>query len=413
MTMRGVIHRMSAYLGFVLRHRRLLAFGVIAATLSGFGQTFFIGLFNDELRDAFTLSHGEIGLIYGSAILASAVALIIIGRLYDRIRLQNFVILAAVILSAGCALLSVSTVLAGLVAALFLLRLGGQGMMGHIATTTMARRFHGGRGKAVSVVALGFPLAEALFPLGAVLLLAIVTWRDLWWIGAIVVPVVFLPVMLQLLHGAEGGEAPSEHSRQRIGPDWRPAQVIRDPRFLLLTPAAVTGPFVVTIAFFHQIPLATDKGWTLELMASGLALFALGHVSGLLLGGPCVDRWSALRVLPPALTPIVGALIVLALFDATWAALLWPALLGLGLGLAGTASGALLTELYGVTHLGAIRAMLQAVMIVATAIGPPVVGWLLDHDVGTTAIALGLAVSVTLTALLAMGSDHSKSLNNR
>lgn len=176
---------------------------------------------------------------------------------------------------------------------------------------------------------------------------------------------------------------------------------MRDWRFLLIVPGAVTAPFVVTVVFFHQVPLAAAKGWSTDLIASGLALFAIGHISGLLGAGPLVDRLTATRLFVPSLLPQILAMAVLALFDATWAALLWPALLGLGLGLNATVLTPLLAERYGLGHLGAIRALVQALMIFSTAVGPPLFGALLDQGSGTSILAGGIGLGIVLAATLA------------
>ncbi|MDR9437404.1 MAG: MFS transporter [Thiohalophilus sp.] len=389
------------YLAFLWAHRRLLAFGLLTAMLSGFGQTFYIGLFNPQLRDSFNLGHGELGLVYGGATLASALLLTWLGKLYDRSDLRLFLSGAALLLITGCLLLGASNGLVALLLALFLLRLGGQGLMTHIALTTMAQRFHGGRGKAVSIAAMGLPLAEAVFPATAVAALAYLHWRELWLLGSVVVLVLFLPLLLWLLKGAHGGELPAETREQHYSRDWSRHEVVRDWRFLLLVPAAVAAPFTVTIAFFHQIPLAEAKGWTTELVASGLALFAVGHVVGLLGAGPLVDRLTATRLFVPSLLPLIAAMAVLAGFDATWAALLWPALLGLGLGFNSSALTPLLAERYGLAHLGAIRALLQAIMILSTAIGPPLLGGLLDRGLNTDVLAGGIGTAILIATVLA------------
>ncbi|MDY6981025.1 MAG: MFS transporter, partial [Pseudomonadota bacterium] len=143
------------------------------------------------------------------------------------------------------------------------------------------------------------------------------------------------------------------------------------------------------------------KGWSTELVASGLALFAVGHVGGLLGAGPLVDRLTATRLFVPSLLPLFAAMAVLALFDATWAALLWPALLGLGLGFNSSALTPLLAERYGLLHLGAIRALLQALMILSTAVGPPLFGLLLDRGFGTETLATAIAAAILIATLLA------------
>ena len=63
--------------------------------------------------------------------------------------------------------------------------------------------------------------------------------------------------------------------------------------------------------------------------------------------------------------------------------------------------GAVFAELYGTGHLGAIRSMVQACMVFATAGAPALFGWLLDAGVGFPAIALGCTAYVLGAALLA------------
>ena len=397
----ATITYLSSYFRFLLEHRRLVAFGLLTSTLSGFGQTFFIGLFNPNLREAYSLGHGQVGLIYGAATLTSAVLLTYVGRLYDRSDLRVFLTGSAIVLAAGCAVMAGAHSLVFLFLALLLLRHGGQGLMGHISLTTMARYFYQGRGKALSVAALGFTLAEASFPPAAVAVLDRADWRVVWWVGAAVVLGVFLPLLLWLLRGdGQRGEAPSDTERAPDR-DWTLRQALTDRRFALVVPAAVAAPFVVTVMFFHLAAMAADKGWSLELAALGISMFAVGHVVGVLGGGPFVDRFTGATTIAPALIPMALSFAVLAGFEATWAALVWPLLLGLSMGVGQTAISALLAELYGPSHLGAIRAIVHAVVVVSTAVGPPLIGLLLDRGVGTQTIALGFAAGVALAAGMA------------
>ena len=63
-------------------------------------------------------------------------------------------------------------------------------------------------------------------------------------------------------------------------------------------------------------------------------------------------------------------------------------MMGLGAGAFRTVTGALWAELYGVDHLGAIRAMVAACMVFASAGSPVSMGWLIDAGVGIEAIAV-------------------------
>ncbi len=391
---------MRQYLTFLASHHRLLGFGVLTAMLSGFGQTFYIGLFNPQLRESFALGHSELGLLYGGATLLSAALLAWLGGLYDRCDPRWFVSATVVLLMLGCLSLGAAVNSISLFIALCALRLGGQGLMSHIALTTIALRFNRSRGKAVAITAMGFPLAEASFPIVAVAAMAWLEWSRVWW-GSAALLAACLPLLLWLLGGAaeltgvndmRGGQVAREFSRREVLRDWR---------FALLIPAAATPGFIVTIAFFYQLPLTAPKGWSTELVASGLALYALGHMLGLMSAGPLVDRFSGTRMLVPALLPLLGSMLLLTLFEARWAALVWPAMLGLGQGLIATALTALLAERYGLIHLGAIRATLQAFMVVSTALGPPLVGALLDAGASPVALTASLAGSVLMAISLA------------
>ncbi len=58
-------------------------------------------------------------------------------------------------------------------------------------------------------------------------------------------------------------------------------------------------------------------------------------------------------------------------------------------------------ERYGILHLGAIRSMNQAVMVVATAVAPILLGFLLDQEVGVPVLAASLAALAAIAAFTA------------
>ena len=56
---------------FILSEPRLLLFGFFISFFAGFGQTFFISIFNLEIRSLLNLSDGQFGLVYSLATLTS------------------------------------------------------------------------------------------------------------------------------------------------------------------------------------------------------------------------------------------------------------------------------------------------------------------------------------------------------
>ena len=95
------------------------------------------------------------------------------------------------------------------------------------------------------------------------------------------------------------------------------------------------------------------------------------------------------------------ALLALSFADGPWLAPLYLGLAGLGMGLANCPMGVIWVELYGSTHLGAIRSLAQSAMIFSTAVAPVSVGLLLDGDWTMAQVAVLLAVLVVLASLLA------------
>ena len=62
---------------------KIIIFGFIFTFFSSFGQSFFIGLFNSNIRADLNITHGQFGAIYASATLISSFFLIWIGKKID------------------------------------------------------------------------------------------------------------------------------------------------------------------------------------------------------------------------------------------------------------------------------------------------------------------------------------------
>ena len=399
------------YLDFLVANRRFLAFGFAMAFFSSFGQTFFIAVFGGELRAEFGLSHGEFGSLYSAATVASGTILIWAGRQIDRFSLRLFSGLVCGLLAFACLSMAWVPSLAVLGLAIFVCRLAGQGLMSHTALTSMARHFERDRGTAVSIANLGFPAGQAVFPIIAVSAIAAIGWRGTWLAAAGLAAIGVLPLTRWLLRGHRDRERPaggtvsgaSSASAQSPRRQWSRAEVLRDRRFYLVLPAAMFPSFVGTGIIFHQVHLVEAKGWSLEWFAGSFAALAAASVASALLTGPLVDRFGATRLVVWALVPEGVALALLAGFDHPLTAPAMLVMMGLGAGAFRTVTGALWAELYGVDHLGAIRAMVAACMVFASAGSPVSMGWLIDAGVGIEAIAVMcigyLAVAMTLARI--------------
>lgn len=395
---------MTGYARFLYDNRRLLTFGVLLCGLSGSGQTYLIALFGPALRAEFGLGNAAFGGLYSTATLASGLLLLWAGALVDRMPLARFTTLVIGGAALGALLLAASPAwwVAGM--ALFLLRLCGQGLMTHLAQTSMARYFDAGRGKALGLAALGLPLGEAVFPLLVVAGITLLGWR-MTWLTIAAVLLASLPLLLALIRrpasAAVGSVSPPSDRARDPAVSWRRREVLRDPRFYAVLAALLAPPFIVTGLFIHQASLAAAKGGTLSHLAQSFVFYAGGHVLALVAAGPLVDRFRSPLLLPVMLGPMALAVGLLSVFEGGWLAPVYLGLAGLTVGGAATLFGAIWPRLYGVRHLGAIRAVAQAAMVLATAMAPALIGALLDQGSGWPPITATMLVYLLVTTVMA------------
>jgi len=384
----------------LMRHGRVIGLGFALTFLSSFGQTFFISLSGPNIRDAFGLTNGGFGLIYSTATLCSGLLMIWAGGVIDRISIRLYATIALGGLAAAALGLSLAPNLVTLGLSLFTLRLFGQGMTSHAGVMSTARLPAGIRGRATGVAALGFPAGEAILPGIAIALIAFLGWTTTWRGAAL-----FILVCLCLgwaLRFRLDGKAPEPDAivqasgAVQAGPRW--LDLLRDWRFLALVPTMIGYPAIVTAYFFHQRLIAEIKGWPLELLATSITVYALVSVTVAMLTGSLVDRFGAVRLSHFYLLGLTIASLAIAGFSGPVLAPVFFGLVGLSAGATNVIIAAVLAELFGTAHLGKIRALAGAIMVVASAATPGAIGLLFDAGIGLGAIGLGFAAYLVAAA---------------
>ena len=389
---------MFSYLGLLRQAPALVGFGALACFASSFGQTFFIATFGADLRAAFDLSNGGFGAIYSAATLLSAATLVWVGRFVDGTDLPRLVRLNFLALAAAGLVMASAPAVPFLFLAIYGLRLTGQGMATHIAVTTMAKRFAVGRGKAIGLAQLGFPIGEAVLPVLAVLLLGL-GWRAAWGIVAALVALALVPLLHRLAAAAPGGAHLATATAAPV-PSSTLGQVLHEPRFYLLLPGALCSSFVVTAIFFHQSHIVAERGWDPLHFAALFALYAAGSVGSGLAAGAFADRFGARMAVLPAPLVLACACALLAFWPTPAGAACVMLTLGVANGAQSTAFATLWADLYGTGHLGAIRALTHALSVFASALSPLLVGLAYDAGVTVGDAASFMSVGVLAAALL-------------
>lgn len=394
-----------SYWRFARSNPRFLGFGFFLAFMSSAGQTYFIGVFGSGIQADFGLDAGSWGRIYMVGTLASALVINWTGALIDRFDLRVFTAFTLTGLSAACLVMgSVSSPLL-LMLAIFMLRQFGQGLSSHAGITSMARYHSADRGKAIALAAIGFAFGESILPVAGLYATQLMGWRDTFSIVAVVVLCSILPALWLLKgHGqrhAEHSDALNKRTNEENGQaDYTRLQMLSESRFYLMLPAMIAPSMIGTALFFFPAEIASAKNWSSLWLTGNYWLYSLVSVTVTIYSGILIDRFGARRVVPLFLLPLVAALLVINLSDQSW--LVWPymLLMGVSSGMYFTGLSALWAELYGPKHLGAIKSLTNAIMVFASALGPALVGSLLQWGMPFVGVMLLLAAFCLLATVL-------------
>ena len=371
-------------LAFIRRNFRWLAGGFMLTYFSSFGQTYFISASVSEWQDAFGLSHGDFGRLYMFATLASALCLPFVGRLVDDVPAHRMIALVVPVLAGVALLAGYASSVPTLVVAIFLLRLIGQGMMDHIALTSTGRWFVVDRGRAVSLVMLGHQGGEATIPLAFAALTIAYGYRVGWIAAAVALLIVGLPFAYWCYRKPRvpHGQLSTETKASPKVRSWTRREVLRDPIFWVLLTGILAPAFIGTTIFYHQNYLTNLHNWPPQLFATSLMVMALTTVGCALFTGVAIDRSGATSVLPYFMLPLSATCFALAYSGPEITLFIVMVPLGISYGIASTLFGSLWPEIYGLANLGAVRSVIVAAAVLATAAGPGLTGTLIDRGIG-------------------------------
>ena len=414
--------RFPIYYGWVI-----LPMASIALLMSGPGQTFSFSVFVQPMRDELGLSQTAFASLYTAGSLAASGALILVGRLLDRLGARVMLTAVGVLLGLGALWMSRVDNQGELFIGIALMRLLGQGSMHLIGTTLVAMWFIRRRGRAIAIVSLGSAISQAAFPPLIVLLIASLGWRDAWaalalvvW-GAIVLPSALLvrrsPESVQLL--PDGGRVASSGTGPH--PDspgvteetnYSLSQAMATRAFWLLVLSVSAHGLIGTALMFNNESLFASKGLDAIVAASVFPVMAPMILAGNFFSGFLADRY-------PNRYQMAGSQLLLAIpmlwtffISEPWHALIYGLLLGLAGGFFTNVNAVIWANYYGRQHLGSIRGVVTTAIVGAAALGPLPFAFLSDLSGGYTLpiqVFLVFPVLAAIAALAAVPSSSKRS----
>ena len=381
---------------------KVIIFGFIFTFFSSFGQSFFLGLFNSSIRDALSISHGQFGSIYASATLLSSLVLVWIGKKIDDVNILKFAAYVIIFLSASCFIFSKISSVIFLFIAIFLMRLAGQGLTSHTASTTISRFFEKNRGRALSTGWLGLSLAEFSLPVLIVFLLTFIEWRDIWLSISILV-IIVLPVVSYLLVKDvkldTREKSNSSNSTKEIR-QWTRIEVLKDYRFYIISMTMLAMPWIATGSFVYQSFITTSKEWGPYIIAQSFMAYSILSVVTLLISGFLINKFTSRKLLIFMNIPLLFSTLVLIFFHNPLTSFIFLGLIGISNGLANVLGSSTWAEIYGVKHIGSIKALTTALMVFSTAFGTALFGLLIDKGYSIEQIAFVSSTYIFLSIAL-------------
>ncbi|MDC0043168.1 MFS transporter [Paracoccaceae bacterium] len=371
------------YFEFIRSNIAWLLAGFILALNSSFGQTFFISIFAGKIQSYFSLSHGDWGSIYMIGTLASATVMVWAGATSDIFRTRSIGVLVLVGLSLSTLLMALNPVVWMLPIIIFLLRFLGQGMLPHISSVSMSRWFIAQRGKALAISNTGYALGEAFLPVVFTILMLTYHWQHLWVVASLFC-FLMVPLIWVLLQNERTPQSIAEEVIVfgLLGKSWSRKEVISHPLFWLMFPAIIGPSACVTSFFFQQVYFADIKGWTHLQLVALFPIYTIVAIVFNLISGWALDKFGLDKILPFYQIPMVFAFVLFYFVSTQIGLAVGLCFLAISAGANSTLPTAFWAEYYGTQFLGTIKALGTAIMVLGSAIGPGMTGFLIDLGFG-------------------------------
>ena len=399
---------------------KIIIFGITFTFFSCVGQSFFIGLFNSNIREELNISHGEFGSIYGIATLCSSFTLIWLGKKIDDLRLINYSFLVVIFLTSAAIFFSFVSGIIFLFIGIYFLRLSGQGLMAHTASVTISRYFDKSRGKALSYAWIGMSFGEFLLPMIMVYFLTFIYWRNIWLTIAVVI-ILFLPLLIQLtvkdinLLSREKKNTDNINKKFNKVKSWTRIEVLKDFKFYSILPAMLASSFIITGVVINQTFIIESKNWGEFAIAKSFMIYSILTVFTLFLSGFLVDIFTSRKIFPLLNVPLLLSLLILFFFEHPISVYFFMGFMGISNGLTNVLMTSFWAEIYGVNYLGSIKALTGSLMVFSTALATVVFGSLIDlgYSIENIAFLCAIYTGISIVIVIIFQKSYKPILQNK
>jgi MFS family permease len=298
------------------------------------------------------------------------------------------------------------------------------------ATTVIANWFIRKRAFAIALSGTASRVSQGIWPGMAGLLFVVIGWRGVWWMwGSWIIVTSLIPILLipsrrpediGLRPDGEGVDVSlrgRSSSTEQLEVSLTSGQAIRSIVFWLLVVTTFCMSTISGGLNFHRVSFFMDKGMSVAQGGGLLTVYAIGLTIGGFLFAWLTRYFSLNRVIASGMALQAGMMYALWLIPGGGLAFGYIFLEGLLSGGTFTMMQVLFPTLFGRTHIGTIRGIIQPVGNVSLALGPVLTSLLFDAAGGSYAPALFLfsgmwIVGAVAVSLAKKGSPPAPSLTD-
>ena len=363
--------------------------GASALVVLLIGATFFYGfgtIFNEVIEE-FGWSVAATSLAFSLRSEVGGIAAPFVGWAIDRLGVRRVLMAGILVTGGGVLAMSYIQNIWQFYAAMFVIALGGSASGGGSGIVAIATWFERRRALAMSLMTVGGGIGGVLV-VGIAALVEAFGWRGALRLLALAMltigPLMAIdvrsrpPVHPQPMDGARA-RLPGEEETPVLNWGVPVRLVVRSRAFLLLTGALLALAFSTTAVVVHQVPyMEREIGVSKAVAGTSVAVFTITSIIGRLAVGILGDRYSKQWLMAGCGLLIAAGSLVLALADSYGEATIGIMLIAPGFGGSIPVRPAILADYFGTRSFGTINGIATLLSTSGSALGPWLVGLLVD-----------------------------------
>lgn len=343
-----------------------------------------MGVMIGPLEQEFGWTRAQISLGPSIVTTIGCIAAPFMGLAIDRFGSRRIALPGMILLSGALAMLSLATSAVWTWWALwFVVALVQPSVKPTVWIAAISSLFSSGRGFALAVTLCGTGLGTSVTPILANMLIESYGWRTAYVVLAAGWGLITIPMVYFFFFGAADkhrlGRNKEADAKQAVLTGVSGREGLLSFKFFKLAVASVLLAIACAAVAINFVPVLTSAGLSRSTAAGIAGLTGIASISGRLLGGYLIDRFSAGIVVGASATlPALGGLLLVLLPGSVPAAMVAVVLIGLSVGVEFDGVAYLASRHFGLRHFGLLFGTIGGLIAFASGLGPLIANYSYD-----------------------------------